>query len=78
MNITIKNVPDRVHRLLKRRARDTGRSINQEVIACLSEKLQCTRVNVEELLRRAEELRGGVRTKSSLAQMKKDLETQLT
>ena len=66
-----------MHRLLKRRARDTGRSLNQEVIACLSEKLQCTQVNVEELLRHAEQLRGGVRAKSSLAQMKKDLQPEL-
>jgi plasmid stability protein len=74
MNITIKNVPTRIHRLLKNRAKDTGRSINQEVIACLAEKLEPTRVDVDQLLRTAADLRSLVHHKASFAQMQKDLE----
>lgn len=74
MNITIKNVPARIHRLLRNRAKDTGRSINQEVIACLAEKLEPARVDVEHLLRSASDLRSLVNQRTSLAQMQKDLE----
>jgi plasmid stability protein len=74
MNITIKNVPARIHRLLKNRAKDGGRSINQEEIACLTEKLEPTRVDVDQLLRTAADLHRLIPHKTSLAQMQQDLE----
>jgi plasmid stability protein len=74
MNITIKNVPTRIHRLLRNRAKDSGRSINQEVIACLAEKLEPTRVDVDQLLRSAADLHMLNPRKTSLAQMQEDLE----
>ena len=32
MNITLKNVPDKVHKLLKRAAKEEGRSLNAHII----------------------------------------------
>ena len=45
MNITLKNVPDKVHRTLKRAAEQQGRSLNAQVIEVL-------KAEVEELERR--------------------------
>ncbi|CAN5604154.1 hypothetical protein BH20VER3_BH20VER3_01450 [soil metagenome] len=36
-NITLKNIPPDLHRLLKRRAREHHRSLNKEVIATLQD-----------------------------------------
>lgn len=74
MNITIKNVPARLHRLLKNRAHDSGRSINQEVIACLSDKLEPKPVDIDGTLQRAELLRRATVSKVSVSQMQRDLE----
>jgi len=75
MNITIKNLPPRVHQRLKDRAKGSGRSLNQEVIACLAEKVESSRVDVDELLRSAANLRSLVNKKISLTQMQEDLRT---
>jgi len=36
MNLTIKNVPEKVHKSLKREAAETGRSLNSQVILALA------------------------------------------
>jgi hypothetical protein len=41
--ITLKNVPKSLHARLARRARIHKRSLNQEAIACLEERLQETK-----------------------------------
>lgn len=46
VNLTLKNIPDRLHRKLKAQARRHGRSLNREAIACLEE---ATRVEDPEL-----------------------------
>lgn len=45
--LTLKNVPDRLHRKLKARARKHGRSLNREAIMCLEE---ATRVDHSDLV----------------------------
>jgi len=35
MNITLKNVPDKVYRAVKRAAKQQGRSLNQQIICAL-------------------------------------------
>ncbi len=37
VNLTIKNIPDNVHKILKRTAAERGRSLNAEVIMALTE-----------------------------------------
>lgn len=39
VSLTLKNVPVRLHRLLKEQAREHKRSLNQEVILCLERTL---------------------------------------
>ena len=39
MNITLKNVPDSVHRVIKREAKRKRRSLNAEIIQALKPKL---------------------------------------
>ena len=35
MNVTVKNIPDRVHRVIKRAAEQQGRSLNAQIIRVL-------------------------------------------
>ncbi len=49
--ITLKNIPQPIHAALKRRAKEHGRSLNNEVLACLERVVSPTRVNIKELLR---------------------------
>jgi plasmid stability protein len=37
VNLTIKNIPDKVHKILKQTAAESGRSLNAEVILALTE-----------------------------------------
>jgi hypothetical protein len=39
VSLTLKNVPSRLHRLLKEQAREHKRSLNQEAILCLERTL---------------------------------------
>lgn len=48
--ITLKDIPPRVHTALKQRARQHGRSLNKEVLACLEMAVAPTRVDVHALL----------------------------
>ena len=47
-NLTIKNMPDRLYEQLKRRAAENHRSLNQEVIFCLTLELTRPKRTVEE------------------------------
>lgn len=58
--ITVKSLPEALHRRLKQRATDHGRSLNSEIIACLKAALEPQVVDVEALLVRARALREGV------------------
>ncbi len=55
--VTVTGIPAHLYRHLKKRAAENRRSINSEIIACLGQYLQSTRVNPEELLRRLDALR---------------------
>lgn len=57
-NLTIKNMPDELHEQLKQRAAENHRSLNQEVIFCLTLELmraKRTAQEEEELLARIDE-----------------------
>jgi hypothetical protein len=47
MNLTLKDVSPEIAKLLKQRAKDNRRTVSEEVIAYLSEKVCCTRVSPE-------------------------------
>jgi plasmid stability protein len=48
--ITLKDIPHTVHAALKQRAKQHGRSLNKEALACLEMIVAPTRVNVDALL----------------------------
>ncbi len=50
MNVTIKDLPVRLHRKLKARAQASKRSLNREVIDILEQAVESTPVDVEQLL----------------------------
>ncbi|PYV27220.1 MAG: plasmid stability protein [Acidobacteria bacterium] len=55
--LTIKNVPEKLHKRLKQSAAQHRRSVNSEAIACLERTLLSTRIDPEEFLARARALR---------------------
>jgi|Tabmets5t2r1_1033131.scaffolds.fasta_scaffold25269_2 antitoxin FitA len=56
-SIQIKGVPPEVHRVLRRRAADAGKSLQEYLLALLDEHAR--RPTLEEVLRRAGERAGG-------------------
>ena len=50
ITITLKGIPKRVHSALKDRARQHGRSLNREALACLEAVVAPARVDVHTLL----------------------------
>jgi plasmid stability protein len=54
ITITLKDIPKTVHSALKNRAKQHGRSLNKEALACLEAAVAPARINVQSLL---EELR---------------------
>ncbi len=55
--VTIKDLPERLHRRLKSRAVAHGRSLNREIIACLEAAAGAARVDPDAYLARAGSLR---------------------
>lgn len=55
--LTIKNIPEELYALLKRRAEINRRSLNSEVIVCLEQAVGAHRVAPEDYLVRARQLR---------------------
>lgn len=64
--LTIRNLPEDLHAMLKERARKNRRSLNQEVIAVLvdraaaREKAEENKFRAEQMIARVEELRKGM------------------
>ena len=50
ITITLKDIPRTVHVALKDRAKQHGRSLNKEALACLEAAVAPTKVNVEAML----------------------------
>lgn len=65
LSLTIKNIPERVYKNLKRRAELNRRSINSEVINCLEKVTSSQKVDVESILKEARELRKRIGLKVS-------------
>ncbi len=72
-NLTIKNVPEKLHRRLKQSAAEHRRSVNSEVIACLERELMSRRVDPEEFLAEVRQLRERLAAKTGIFVTDKDL-----
>jgi plasmid stability protein len=72
--LTLKGIPAYLHRRLKARAVQNGRSLNGEVLACLQAAVGAERIDSEALLARARALRrevAGRLTDAELVRMKR-------
>jgi plasmid stability protein len=56
-NITVRNIPDKLHKILKKRTEISRRSLNSEIIACLEEALLPNKLEVEKILEKSEQIR---------------------
>ncbi|MBM3833562.1 MAG: Arc family DNA-binding protein [Verrucomicrobia bacterium] len=76
MNVTIKDVPARLHHKLKVRAEANKRSINWEVIDILEKALESAPIDVEMLLAEIDRIRSRIKgprlTQGRLRQAKSD------
>jgi plasmid stability protein len=59
-SITVKDIPEKLHRRLKARALAHRRSLNSEVIACLEAAAYAQKLDPDALLARAASLRSRV------------------
>lgn len=50
VSITLKDIPPTVHRALKARAKQHGRSLNREALACLENAVAPSKVDVPAML----------------------------
>lgn len=55
--ITLKNIPEQLHKKIKQRAVQHHRSLNSEIIACLERSLVSSPVDTDTLLARARSFR---------------------
>ena len=56
-NITVKNIPPELYRLLKKNAEVNRRSINSEIIVCIERALRSRRINPNDIIANARKLR---------------------
>lgn len=70
-SITLKDIPQPVHAALKQRAKQHGRSLNKEALACLEMIVAPARVNINALLLDIQNHRASLpgRLKDGLIQM---------
>ncbi len=74
-SITVKNLPDDLHQRLKDRAARHHRSLNSELIACLTSVIMVESIDPDALLVRANEIRqtvGGRLTDDLLLRLKSE------
>ncbi len=58
--ITVKNIPDDLYELLKAQAKTNRRSINSEIITLIERAVRSYRIDPEEVLARAREIRESI------------------
>lgn len=62
-SLTIKNIPDKLYRRLKRAAEENHRSLNGQVLACLDASLAPPTISVEDQLAQLRKLRERLRSR---------------
>lgn len=68
-NITVRNIPDKLHKSLQKRAKLFHRSLNNEIIASLEEVLFPSNKEIEDILEKSEEIRAKLKFKLSLKEI---------
>lgn len=70
-NITVRNIPNNIHKKLKKRSELSRRSINSEIIACLEEVLLTNKTEVEKLLLKSKEIKNNINFEISIEELEK-------
>jgi plasmid stability protein len=70
-SITVRNIPDSLHKKLQKRSRLSRRSLNSEIIACLEEALMPNKNEIEQLLEKS----NTIRSKLSFTILNEDIDT---
>jgi plasmid stability protein len=73
-NLTVRNLPDEVHERLKEQAKRNRRSLNQEVIAELSEVSERENYAMKALLEEGEAFYGSLKRPLSAREIRKAIE----
>lgn len=68
-NLTVRNIPDRIHKRLKKRSELSRRSINSEIIACLEETLFPDKNEVQEIIKKSQEIRSNQNFEITLSEL---------
>ncbi|WP_203415361.1 FitA-like ribbon-helix-helix domain-containing protein [Candidatus Scalindua japonica] len=63
--ITVKNIPDDIHKLLKDVAKFNHRSLNNEIINCLEKYLKIPKIDAASMLRKAQISRSKIKHRFS-------------
>jgi plasmid stability protein len=72
--LTLKDVPADLHRKLKARADQNGRSMNREIIECLERSFQVERIDVEALIEKARRVRARIAATSDARVTKREVD----
>ncbi|MGR3220262.1 MAG: FitA-like ribbon-helix-helix domain-containing protein [Candidatus Anammoxibacter sp.] len=63
--ITVKNIPDDIHKLLKDIAKLNHRSVNSEIIYCLEKYLKIVKIESGSILKKAQIVRSEIKYRFS-------------
>ena len=61
VSITLKNIPNELHRELRKQAQQHHRSLNSEILACLEKNAHSPVVNVDSFLRDVRSIRKNIK-----------------
>lgn len=74
-SITVRNIPERVHKKLKQRSELFRRSLNSEIIACLEEALLPNKLEVEQILAKSKMIRDNLNFEITLDELEEAKDT---
>ena len=75
VSMTLKNIPDELHRRLRERAEAHGRSLNKEILASLEQVAYARRITVPDYLSRVERVHRKIDFQVTFDEIQKAIES---
>ena len=75
VSMTLKNIPDELHRRLRERAEAHGRSLNKEILASLEQVAYARRITVPDYLSRVERVHRQIDFQVTFDEIQKAIES---
>ena len=75
VSMTLKNIPDKLHRRLRERAKAHGRSLNKEILASLEQVAYARRITVPDYLSRVERVHRQIDFQVTFDEIQKAIES---